>query len=77
MPNNSGRAAGGERIVIIISLICLMLMGVVFVGVGFRFIAMKKLNSDIPDRIYAAAVLSIVLGVAEVVASVVYYMKFT
>lgn len=49
-----------------ISMVSLIAAGAIFIVEGIKYIRMKKRNPDIPDKIYAAAVLAIVLGVAEI-----------
>lgn len=40
--------------------------GAIFLYFGIRYLLMKKENPDIPNKIYAAAVLCIVMGVGEI-----------
>jgi hypothetical protein len=49
-----------------ISMVALLIAGVIFIYEGARYVRMKKSNDDIPDKIYAAAVFAIVLGIFEI-----------
>jgi uncharacterized membrane protein YqhA len=48
-------------------IIGLLVAGAIFLWKGASFVQMKKSNSDIPDKIYAAAVLAIVIGSVEII----------
>jgi putative Mn2+ efflux pump MntP len=49
-----------------LTVVLLVLVGAFMIYEGISYIQMKKKNNDIPDTIYAAAVLSIFIGICEV-----------
>ena len=48
------------------SMIALLVAGIIFIYEGIKYFKMKKENPEIPDKIYAAAVLALIIGLAEV-----------
>ena len=49
-----------------VSMISLLAAGGFMIYEGITYIQLKKSNPSVPDTMYAAAVLAIVLGVAEI-----------
>jgi hypothetical protein len=58
-----------DRVLLLSSMCILILLGTFMFIIGFKFIDMKKQNSELPDKIYAPAVLSIVIGFIEVLGA--------
>lgn len=55
-----------SAIITIISVITFILFGSILVYEGVKFYHMKKSNPSIPNKIYVAAYLSIILGILEI-----------
>lgn len=72
---NSSSGQSNDRVLILGSMLVLLFLGVVMVMFGIKFISMKKQNPDLPDKIYAPAVLSIVLGFIEVLVAAILIFK--
>lgn len=49
-----------------LSMISLLVAGAIMLYEGASYVQTKNANPSIPDKIYVAAVLAIVLGVAEI-----------
>ena len=49
-----------------ISMATLLIAGTIMIYEGATYVKMKHANPSIPDKIYAAAVLAIVLGALEI-----------
>lgn len=56
-----------EKTVKYLSLVVLVGLGTIMIYEGVSYIALKQKNSDVPDTIYAAAVLAIFIGLIEIV----------
>lgn len=56
-----------EKILNRASMISLIVAGIVFIYEGAKYFNMKKQNPDIPDKIYVAAVLCIIIGIIEII----------
>ena len=56
-----------------ISMVTLLVAGAVMIYEGSTYIKAKHSNPSIPDKIYAAAVLAIVLGVAEIAYGIYHF----
>lgn len=52
------------------SMVSLLIFGAIFIYEGAKYISMKQRNPDISDKIYAAAILAILLGIAEIVFAI-------
>ena len=50
-----------------LSMVSLITAGIVFIYEGAKYFNMKKQNPDIPEKIYVAAIMCIVVGVIEIV----------
>ena len=55
-----------EHAIKYISMATLLIAGTIMIYEGVSYVKMKQSNPQIPDKIYAAAVLAIVLGAAEI-----------
>jgi hypothetical protein len=54
-------------------MVTLLVAGAVMIYEGSTYIKAKHSNPSIPDKIYAAAVLAIVLGVAEIAYGIYHF----
>lgn len=55
------------------SMIFLMMVGIFMVYEGVSYIKMRQTNASIPESIYAAATLSIFVGVCEFIFGLAHY----
>lgn len=55
------------------SMVSLMILGIFMIYEGARYIDMRRTNPDIPESIYAAAVLSIFVGFGEFIFGLAHY----
>lgn len=56
-----------------IAMVVLIGAGIFMIYEGSTYIKMKHSNPDIPDTIYAAAVLAIIIGFCEIVFGVAHF----
>jgi len=49
-----------------ISMISLLVTGAIFLYEGIKYYQMKQMNPALPDKLYIAAILSIILGIVEI-----------
>lgn len=56
-----------------LSMISLIVTGAIFLYEGIKYITMKQQNPSLPDKLYAAAVLAIILGVAEIAFGIAHF----
>ena len=55
------------------SMVALLIAGVIFLYEGVKYIKMKQDNPEIPDKIYAAAILAMVVGIAEIIFGIAHF----
>jgi hypothetical protein len=58
-----------DKVLLLSSMCVLIFLGTFMFIMGFRFISMKVANPELPEKMYAPAVLSIVVGFVEVLAA--------
>jgi hypothetical protein len=56
-----------------ISMATLLIAGTIMIYEGASYVQLKQSNPAIPDKIYAAAVLAIVLGVTEIAFGIYHF----
>jgi len=56
-----------------ISMITLLITGAFFLYEGIRYYQMKVYNPNLPNKLYAAAILAIILGIVEIVFGVAHF----
>jgi len=56
-----------------LSMISLLVTGVIFLYEGIKYLTMKKQNPALPDKLYVAAILAIILGIAEIAFGVAHF----
>ena len=64
-----------DKILLLSSMCVLIFLGTFMFVMGFRFINMKLANPELPEKIYAPAVLSILVGFVEVLAGLFVIFK--
>jgi hypothetical protein len=65
-----------EYVLNIATVASLLLGGLIFLYQGADYIRMKKNDRKIPDKMYAAGVLTIILGVLSIIFGIVHYFYF-
>ena len=54
-------------------MITLLITGAFFLYEGIRYYQMKVYNPNLPNKLYAAAILAIILGIVEIVFGVAHF----
>lgn len=62
-----------EKLLNRISMITLLITGLIFIYEGIKYIYMKQQNPELPDKLYAAGILALIVGVAEIVFAIVHF----
>jgi len=62
-----------EKLMNRLSMIALLVAGIIFLFEGIKYVQMKKTNPSLPDKLYAAAVLAIILGIIEIAFAVAHF----
>ena len=56
-----------EKTLLIISMVVLIVTGIIFIIEGISYLRLKKQNPQIPNKLYVAGILAIILGIIDII----------
>ena len=62
-----------DKTIVIVSSVALIVAGLVFIYEAIRYYQMKAEQPDIPDKIYLAASLALLIGIIDIIFGIAHF----